>query len=314
MKAFIYSLIFIIILSVFLLSGCSEDRYFSKKDLSEDSLENEKNIEKIKKQLEPGLETDFKWYKAKMEDIIEDKKLELSACDYCNLWDNAYAYRDRRGARIIADYINRNGFSKFWRDCFYTLAEGQEKYPASLKNLLESDICEKKIGTALWNLFTFKELETINFPVVKVFVQEMFNSYQIYESLKPVPYTKKYPWTHLDYFKWVSSKPGDSLYVKDVNPLCYSPYAVAEYAFLSCHYESAQKALLEIEGGGLRMLYYSGHSIYIERNSIYSDNVCLITDDGHKIELKTRFKDIGETVKTLLKLSEERDKLPWLRQ
>ncbi|HNQ79167.1 MAG TPA: hypothetical protein PKJ37_10740 [Acidobacteriota bacterium] len=303
---FLRTIIFALFL--FVLASCDKNKCPSKND--EDNLQ---LIEKIRYQLEPGLETDLKWYKTTMENIVENKILELAACDYRKLWNNTYAYRDRKGAMIIANYLNKNNYSRFWRDCFYTLAEGQEKHPASLDNLMESDLCDIEIGTPLWNLFSYSELESINFQKVKAFLAEMQHLYNL-EALHPEPPIKKNPWTNVDYFRWVSSKPGDPLHIKNINPLSHSPHAIAHYAFKSCYYESANKAVLEVGGGGLESLYYAGHSIHLEKDSMGSDNICLVTDDGHRIETGKSYKDIDESIKVLLELSEGRDRFEWLKQ
>lgn len=291
---------------------CCCQRNASNKNFAED----EQLLERIKHQIEPGLESDCKWYKEIMEKIILEKKLILYPKDYYRLWINAYIYRDRKGAKIIGRYLENGGYSKFWRDCFYTLAEGQEKYPATLENFSEEDLYEEEIGTPLWYIFTYEELTKLNSLKVRLFLREMEESYKFESSqgYKIQPSTRKHPWTKADTFKWASSKPGDALYTTEAGPGAYTLFSIAYYAFQCCYYESAFKAYKESGRGNIILDYYAGYSYYLEKDPNNSSIFYLISDNGIANKLKINEEELSDSIKTIVKLSRERDTFGWLKE
>lgn len=332
------SLIFLYILAwLFSCLSCNKNQSEVPREMKEKGY---KFVEvKDIKELEPGLKTDFKWYLKTVNKLLENpKSVTLNADKYYKLWNNAYGYRDRAGAKIIADIIGMNNGSKFWHGCFLTLANGQEKTPASLESLTENDYSEKQAAQFVFtHLFTYSELKNCGFYKLRELAQLMQSTYNdgllLPNFIVPPFYKNNSAGTLEDEFKWCSAELGDKGYVES-SGVTITKITVANVAFRTCHYELGNKYLDDhintnhlrdkivvcMSGlcdplGEVETLYYAGYSIHLEYNSSDPSTIYLYSDNGVRYKARNLSQfDPNNKTKVLLQLSKEREQLPWLKR
>lgn len=313
-----------ILISVFLMCGCRNERVKSK----EDKLVINSFGEKSKSILfEEHINPDLKWYLEKIESLIkEGKGKNVSAEDYYRLWTNSYAYRDFTGAKIIAESIYNRGGSVYWRNCFLTLALGQEKYPSIIDGFTESDLI-KGDQFVINHLFSYSQLKSCKLVFFEQYSKLLKSAWE--EGIDRGLYNE--PGTIVDHYKADEIRLGKKnvLLNFEKKDFILTKIAVAINAFRSCYYESGKKYLDEIIrenlkkskkvnceeiGSGackeiLLLMYYAGYTINMEQDPKNEEYVNLEIDNGMIFKIKRIYYD--DKIKLLVMLSKEKESFPW---
>jgi len=208
-----------------------------------------------------------------------------------------------------------------------TLANGQEKNPASTENFVDADF-KNGVQFVFNHIFSYAQLKNSKFVGMRNYAKLLKDIYDEHGSIKNIGGPGTYEDAFWLYYRRLGIK---ELALSDKTfPLTLTKTAVALMAFRSCHYEIGdeyfKKVMEKLRHAGKDdtlgcewcsrempdLIYYAGYSIHQEGNPADPYNVYLNTDYGIKCKART-LENFGSGIKILLDLSKERDQLPWLK-
>lgn len=280
-----------------------------------------------------GARPDCKYYK---ETLLQlgTRAAVFTANDYARLWETAYAYRDRIGAKKISVAIAGSG-SRFWCQCFLTLAEGQELAPPTLANFRPADL-SKGNQMVFELLFPYRDLQKSGVPTLKMIASLIKECYKVGPTeIEAGTLTVEDAYQAMSREVSAATLRGDYISVDKVrqfNALNRLAAAVL-IAFKSCHYESGDKWLkvwLAANSGTVgsvvgnynrnavilpMLYYYSGESICLQMGQHeLKGQLVMATCSGIKLAVVGSREALSEESNLVLGLSRERERLPWIRK